>query len=137
MLKALRSSGRSRLKAACLVGATVAAAGFAALAVPSQAKALTCIAQGEYTAINPANSTNFAIAQNSQCTDMYAAYNYNHDDYIQGWYHDSGGWHHGSRQYVWVTTCDCGWNVLLSDVVNGTEVRGNGLNYAQDVEYVT
>jgi hypothetical protein len=138
MSKALRNSGRSRLMTACLVGATVAAAGIAALAVPSQAKAITCIAQGEWTAIDASNSTKFAIAQNSQCQDMNAAYNYSHNDYIRGWYRDnSGTWHAGSRGYVWVTTCDCGWLVLLSDVANGTVVRGQGLNYAQYVEYVT
>jgi hypothetical protein len=138
MLKGIRSSGRSRLRAAFLVGATVAAAGIAALAVPSQAKAITCIAQNAFTAINASNSSKFAIAQNSQCQDMNAAYNFDNNDYIRGWYRDDGGtWHAGSRGFVWVTTCDCGWIVLLSNVLNGTVVRGQGLNYSQDVEYVT
>ena len=138
MLEALRSSGRSRLKAACLVGATVVSAGIAAWVVPSQAKAITCITQAAWTAISAANSDKFAIAQNSDCADMNAAYNYSHNDYIEGQYRDNGGtWHSASRGFVYVTTCDCGWLVLLSNVANGTVVRGRGLNYAQYVQYVT
>lgn len=113
-------------------------AAIAALAVPSQAKAITCITQEAWTAISAANSDKFAIAQNSDCADMNAAYNHSHDDYIEGQYRDNGGtWHSGSRGFVYVTTCDCGWLVLLSNVANGTVVRGRGLNYNQYVQYVT
>ena len=69
---------------------------------------------------------------------MNAAYTYTYNDYIKGWYRDGGGtWHGGSRGFVPVTTCNCGWIVLLSSVANGTPVRGQGLNHAQYVQYVT
>jgi hypothetical protein len=133
-----RTGRRSRrwLVVAALAS-TVAAASVGLSAAP-RANAITCIGQAAWTAINASNSDVFAIAQNSQCQDMNAAYTYTYNDYIRGWYRDGGGtWHYGTRGYVYVTTCNCGWIVLLSSVVNGTPVRGQGLNHAQYVQYVT
>jgi len=70
--------------------------------------------------------------------DLNAAYTFSNNDYIRGWYRDGGGtWHAGSAGYVFVDTSDNGWIVLLTSVANGTPVRGQGLNYAQYVRYVT
>jgi hypothetical protein len=102
------------------------------------AGAITCIANTAWTAITASNSDVFAIAGNSDCADLNAAYTYTYNDYIRGWYRDSGGtWHAGSRGYVFVDTSDNGWIVLLTSVLNGTPVRGQGLNHAQYVRYVT
>jgi hypothetical protein len=133
-----RSRRRSRLwLVVAAVASTVAASSLALSAAP-RANAVTCIGQAAWTAINASNSDVFAIASNSQCADMNAAYTYTYNDYIRGWYRDGGGtWHYGTRGYVYVTTCNCGWIVLLSSVANGTPVRGQGLNHAQYVQYVT
>lgn len=119
------------------VASTVAAASVALSAAP-RADAITCITQAAWTAINASNSDVFAVAQNSDCHDLNAAYTYTYNDYIRGWYRDGGGtWHYGTRGYVYVDKSDNGWIVLLSSVVNGTPVRGQGLNHAQWVQYVT
>ena len=123
--------------AAAVIAATVAAAAVALSTAPS-ANAITCITQAAWTAINASNSDVFAIAGNSQCVDMNAAYTYTYNDYIRGWYRDGGGtWHYGTRGYVYVDKSDNGWIVLLTSVANGTPVRGQGLNHAQYVQYVT
>jgi hypothetical protein len=135
---ASRHGRRSRAWLVVAAVASTVAAAIVALSAAPRAGAITCITQAAWTAINPANSDKFAIAQNSQCQDMNAAYTYTYNDYIRGWYRDSGGtWHAGSRGFVYVDKSDNGWIVLLTSVVNGTPVRGEGLNHAQYVQYVT
>jgi hypothetical protein len=121
---------------AALVVASLAAV--VALTTASSAQAITCIANTAWTSTVASSSTNFAIAQNSQCQDLNAAYTYTYNDYVRGWYRTSGGtWHAGSRGFVYVDTSDNGWIVLLTSVINGTVVRGQGLNRSQYVRYVT
>lgn len=118
-------------------GAMLLAATVALTTAPS-AQGITCIANTAWTSTTASNSTNFAIAHNSQCQDLNAAYVYSTADYIRGWYRTSNGvWHSGSRGYVWVDRSDNGWIVLLTSVVNGTLVRGQAANYSQNVRYVT
>jgi hypothetical protein len=78
----------SRSALATLFAATLAAiASFA----PSSAQAITCIANTAWTSTTAANSQLFAIAQNSDCNDLNAAYTYTYNDYLRGWYRDSRG----------------------------------------------
>jgi hypothetical protein len=134
---ATRSARPSWKLAAAAIAAVVAAAAVALSAAPP-ANAITCIANTAWTAVNAANSDVFAIAGNSQCADLNAAYTFSVNDYVRGWYRDGGGtWHAGSRGYVFVDTTDDSWIVLLTSVANGTPVRGQGLNNAQNVRYVT
>jgi hypothetical protein len=134
----LKQRRTSETKAAIAAVAAAMVTAAIALAATSSAQAITCVANTAWTSTTVAQSAKFTIAQNSQCLDLNAAYTYTNGDYVRGWYRDSGGtWHAGSRGFVYVDRSDTEWIVLLTNVVNGTVVRGEGWRYSQYVRYVT
>jgi hypothetical protein len=127
--------GRTGKAALAALAAVVAAA--IALAVTPSAQA-ACVRNTAWTSINLPSSERFRISSTSPCSDLNAAYTYTYNDYVRGWYYDSGGGLHvGSRGFVYVDRSDNGLVVLLSDVINGTRVFGEGLSHSQYVRYAT
>jgi len=122
-------------KAAITTIGTLALLGLTAV-VAAPANAVTCVGLTAYTSYYPSQSGTFQKAYNSGCVDMNAAYTYSVNDSIRGWYLSSGSWRAGTRGFVPVTTADSGWKVLVSNVRNGTTLRGEGLRYSQNVRYV-
>ncbi len=118
-----------------LATALLVTASLTVMAAPP-ADAVTCIATTKWTDTSPPSSETFTIPSNSDCNDMNAAYNYDHNDYIKGWYKSGSTWYEGSQGWVWMTTADDGWEELILSVLNGTTVRGEGYAYDQYVRYV-
>jgi hypothetical protein len=117
------------------VAALVASLTLAVFAA-SAADAATCLALTRWTSTSHPASASFTTSPNSDCTDVYAAYTYDNNDYVRGLYKDGGSWVVGQRGWQLVTTSNDGWDTLLTSVLNGTEVKGQGFNYSQYVRYV-
>jgi hypothetical protein len=127
--------GRTRKAALAALAAAVAAAAIVLAAAPL---AQACVRNTAWTSINLPSSERFRISSSSPCSDLNAAYTYTYNDYVRGWYYDSGGTLHvGSRGFVYVDRSDNGLVVLLSNVINGTLVFGEGLSHSQNVRYAT
>jgi hypothetical protein len=126
--------GRTGIAALAALAAAVVAAAIVLAAAPSAQAA--CVRNTAWTDINLPASDRFRISSTSPCSDLNAAYTFTYNDYVRGWYYDSGGGLHvGSRGFVYVDKSDNGLVVLLSDVLNGTRVFGEGLSHSQYVRY--
>lgn len=120
---------------AVIVASAFAVSG-ASLAAPS-AHAATCFSTTMWTAYNPSNSDVMSTPYNGDCNDLNAAYTFTRTDAIRGWYYSSSnGWQYGSRGFVTVDTIDNNWLVLVSSLYNGTNTRGEGARYSQNVKFV-
>jgi len=129
--------GKGRTGKAALAALVAVVAAAIALAVTPSAQA-ACVRNTAWTSINLPSSERFRISSTSPCSDLNAAYTFTYNDHVRGWYYDSGGTLHvGSRGFVYVDTSDNGLVVLLSNVVNGTRVFGEGLSHSQYVRYAT
>ena len=95
-----------------------------------------CWATTRWTSTNPTLSTDWEIRSDSTCDDLFAAYTFDHNDYVRGWYLNGSTWTAGTAGWEWVTTANDGWETLISSILNGTTVRGEGSQHSQYVRYV-
>jgi hypothetical protein len=133
--------GNSRFRRTVGVGIStlglLAAGAVTTVGTATSAHAAACVSGTAWTSYDPSSSDSFPTPTDSACNDFNAAYTFSIKDGVRGWYYsNSSGWQAGSRGFVTVTTVDSGWLVLLTSVVNGTRVRGEGQRYSQYVRYV-
>lgn len=98
-----------------------------------------CIAQDAWTSTNVGASGQFVIAGAAQstCNDLNAAKTWTANDYVRGQYRNgAGNWIFSTVGWKFVDTVDDSWIVVISNVGNGTTVRGQTANRSQNVRYV-
>lgn len=113
---------RERTAARLLVAAFLVIISVTVVGVPP-ANA-SCWATTHWTSTSPPNSASFTISSNSTCNDLQAAYTFSVSDYVKGWYLSSGTWRAGTAGYVWVSTADNGWDVLLTSIATAPPCGG-------------
>lgn len=130
-------TGRVRLLVAGLsvLGLLGAGAVWSVAAAPP-ASAAACITGKYWTSWDPQESDVFQVPGGSACKDLNAAFTYEEEDKIRGWYRSSSGWQAGAKGFVVVPRADNGWKVLLTSVRNGADVRGESMKSLQHVQYV-
>lgn len=106
------------------------------LSVASEANA-SCLTAAYWTSTSPSSSAVFRNVGTSDCGNLYAAGAKTASDYVKGWYQTSDGvWHSGSAGWVYVPTGNQGWKTLLSNLINGSTVKGETYYRSQYIQYV-
>ncbi len=120
------------------IRAAVVACAMLISVISAQAPALAvCYVTDAWTSTAAGSSQTFQIANGGNCNDLNAAFTHSSNDFVLGWYLDSGVWTAGSLGYVAVDTVDGQpWPVLLTNIVNGATVRGETWSFSQTVRYV-
>ena len=137
-----RISGRMEARVLRRCALVVAMAAVASLGVVGgaapRAQAANCVtlAFNTVTADKGYGSTVWTLDEKSACTDLFAAYARSYADKVKGWYKQSGDWKGGSRGFVSVPKTDTDWKTLLSDIKNGSTVRGQTKSHNQLIQYV-
>lgn len=118
--------------------AKVSAVATAALIVPllgitSPAQAVSCTSASHYTATSISSSTKFDAT--STCDGVYAITAATYSDYVRGRYYKDSSWQVSTYGYVYVANSSDGIDKIVGNTVTGRDIKGQSLNYNQQVGY--